>query len=58
MSFAKFMKFTSLTKIVYVYDIMNHGSGFIIEIARKNCENPNKTFTKINFESTLIAFIY
>ena len=29
--------------------IMNHGSGFIIVIARKNCENPNRTFTKIIF---------
>ena len=37
--------------------IMNHGSGFIIGIARKNCKNPNRTFTKINFKTTLIAFI-
>ena len=30
--------------------IMNHSSGFIIGIARKNCENPNRTFTKIIFK--------
>ena len=34
-----------------LFDIMNHDSGFIIGIARKFCENPNRTLTKFLFKN-------
>ena len=35
---------------------MNHDSGFIIGIARKFCENPNRTLTKFVFKNMLVSF--
>ena len=35
--------------------VMNHGSGFIIGIARKLCENPNKALTKSILKITLTS---
>ena len=35
---------------------MNHGSGFIIGIAPKNDQTPNRTFSKLISKVALMAF--
>jgi len=38
------------------FDIMNHDSGFIIRIAPKNWQNPNRMLTKQILKIILMAF--
>ena len=45
-----------ITKCAKFRLIMNHNSGFIIGIARKIHENPNRTLTKYSCKITLTAF--